>query len=236
MPQASRTSHLDGTDEEAMLALELDVTGIVRCDRVKAAGQVIMQDARIGGGLVFSGAHLDGKDKEALSAIGMAVAGDMLCNEDDEGDGAGERFRAAGGINMMNARIGGGLVFSGAHLDGKDGPALMAGGLTVTGQMSCYGVTAAGQVYMAGASIGGGLVFSGAHLDGKDKEALSAYRLTVAGSMLCNEDDKGDGTGKNFRADGGTSLAGASIGQLQDEKESWPKPEKSLPKPLELDG
>jgi hypothetical protein len=103
----------------------------------------------------------------------------MLCDEDDEDDGTGKNFCADGGISLAGASIGGQLVFSGAHLHGKDGPALSAEGLTVTGMMVC--------------------------------------------------DQK-------FRADGGISLAGASIGQLQDEKESWPKPEKSLPKPLELDG
>ena len=35
---------------------------------------------------------------------------------------------------------------------------------------------------------------------------------------------------------GGISLQDAKIGQLQDETESWPKPGKSLPTPLKLDG
>jgi hypothetical protein len=129
----------------------------------------------------------------------------MLCREG---------FQADGTIDLISASIGSQLDFSGAHLDGKDGRALTAQGLTVTESMFCReGFQAAGQIYLSGASIGGQLDFSGAHLDGKDGPALTARGLTVTESMLCYV---------GFQADGTVDLAGAKIGTLVDEKESWP--------------
>ena len=106
------------------------------------------------------------------------------------------------------------LLTSGAHLDGKDGPALTAQGLTVTADMYCRErFQAAGEIDLSRASIGAQLGFTGAHLDGKDGPALTARELTVTADMLCDE---------GFQAAGEINLAGAKIGALLDEKESWP--------------
>ena len=126
-----------------------------------------------------------------------------------------EGFQADGMIDLLGARIGSQLSFRGAHLDGKDGPALTAQRLTVATDLRCDGgFQADGGVDLNGASIGGQLVFSGAHLDGKGGAALTADELTVARAMYC------DG---GFQADGGINLSRASIGTLVDEKESWPQ-------------
>ena len=53
------------------------------------------------------------------------MTGAMLC---DQG------FRADGPVNLGFARIGTGLSFKGAHLNGKDGAALIGTRLTVTGE------------------------------------------------------------------------------------------------------
>ena len=63
-----------------------------------------------------------------MTAQGLTVKADILC---DEG------FEAFGTINLLSASIGGGLNLSGAHLDGKDGAALIAQGMTVTVDMFC---------------------------------------------------------------------------------------------------
>jgi hypothetical protein len=60
----------------------------------------------------------------------------------------------------------------------------------------------------------GQLIFSGAHLDGQGMPALHAQGLTVAKDMFCDE---------GFQADGTVNLAGAKIGSLGDEAESWPQ-------------
>ena len=65
-------------------------------------------------------------------------------------------------VSLNGASIGGEAHFGGAHLNGKDGPALSAGGLTVTGNMLCIeGFEADGMVSLFGASIGGELNFGG---------------------------------------------------------------------------
>ena len=109
-----------------------------------------------------------------------------------------------GAIRLDRAKINGDFDLSGAHLDGKDGPALNADVLIVTGSMLCLdGFGADGGISLSGASIGGQLAFRGAHLDGKDELALNADRLTVTADMIC-----GDG----FQANGEIRLPHASIG------------------------
>jgi len=70
----------------------------------------------------------------------------MYCNEG---------FRALGQVNLSSASIGGQLIFSGAHLDGKGEPALYAQGLTVAREMFFdEGFWADGMVNLTGAKIG----------------------------------------------------------------------------------
>jgi hypothetical protein len=116
----------------------------------------------------------------------------------------GDGFQADGEINLSGASIGGQLAFGGAHLNGKDGPALNAQGLTVTTDMFCGdGFQADGEIRLPRASIGGQFNLSGAHLNGKDGPALMADGLTVTRSMFCDQD---------FQADGAGNLSGASVG------------------------
>ncbi len=124
-----------------------------------------------------------------------------------------EGFHADGAIDLSGASIGGQLSFSGAHLHGKDGPALTAQGLTVTADMICSGgFQADGAVDLSSARIGSQLILSGAHLSGKDGPALNARELTVSGKMYCDQ---------GFQANGAIVLADAKIGTLVDQRESW---------------
>jgi hypothetical protein len=70
-------------------------------------------------------------------------------------------------VDLSGASIGGGLILDGAYLDGKDGPALTAQTLTVTGSMFCGGGFQAAEIYLTGASIGGQLDLNGAHPGGR---------------------------------------------------------------------
>jgi hypothetical protein len=132
-----------------------------------------------------------------------------------------EGFQASGEVRLAAVSIGSQLIFSGAHLDRKGGPALTAEWLSVTGNMYCNEeFLAHGEVNLSSASIGGQLIFSGAHLDGKGEPALYVQGLTVAREMFFDE---------GFRADGTVNLTGAKIGSLADEAGSWPEA-------LDLDG
>jgi hypothetical protein len=109
-----------------------------------------------------------------------------------------------GPSRLVRAKINGMFALRGAHLDGKDGPALNASGLTVATDMICDGgLQAEGTVSLTDASIGGGLSLRDAHLNGEGGAALDAARLTVAKDMLCDE---------GFQAEGEINLFGARIG------------------------
>jgi hypothetical protein len=107
-----------------------------------------------------------------------------------------------GMIRLSGTKIDGVFDLEGAHLDGKDGIALTANRLTVTGAMGCHELQAGGEIQLVSASIGE-LNFGGAHLDGKDGVAMNADGLTVTGTMFCNE---------GFQAEGQIRLVSASIG------------------------
>ena len=80
-----------------------------------------------------------------------------------------------GVIRLYRAKINGTFDLGGAHLDGKGGPALDAGGLTVGRDMFCNeGFQAGGNISLMDASIGGQLALRGGHLDGRGLPALTA--------------------------------------------------------------
>ncbi len=120
----------------------------------------------------------------------------------------------AGPILLDRTKINAIFALSGAHLNGKDGPALSAQDLTAA-DMFCDGkFQADGTVNLDSATVGGQLSFTGAHLNGKDGPALSARRLAVTEEMFCDE---------GFQAEGMVSLARAKVGDLVDDKGSWPQ-------------
>src|SRR5215471_8657646 len=199
-------------------------------------GAIRLLGAKINGSLNLRGTHLDGKDGPALDMGGLIVTGDIRCNKG---------FRADGLVDLRGASIGGGLILNGAQLDGKDGPALKASGVTVTTVIQCdEGFRAEGEICLINASVGHELAFSGAHLNGKDGAAIYADGLTVSRDMFCDEVVRADGgvslyganiggelnlsgahlNGKDGPALDGTglNLAGAKIGRLLDDEDSWP--------------
>ena len=92
-----------------------------------------------------------------------------------------------GGIYIHGATINGDFFLRGAHLDGKGGRALDAGGLIVTGDMRCdEGFRATGEIMLLGASVRGQLGFRAASLDSKHGCALIGDALTVAAGMFCD--------------------------------------------------
>jgi hypothetical protein len=109
-----------------------------------------------------------------------------------------------GSIGLSGAKIDGALFLSGAHLDGKGGPALIANGLTVTANMVCDGgFQADGGMSLIAANIGSQFNLRGAHLNSRSGPALTGARLTVILDMFCDGE---------FQADGEVNLIGASIG------------------------
>jgi hypothetical protein len=243
-------AHLFARGGPAMEADGLTVTGDVWCNSgFRAEGTVTMTGANIGGALIFTGAHLDGKGGPALIADRITVTGGISCDQGSAGPepGRGERFRAHGGISLRGANVGQ-LELSGAWLDGtprnvdrtlqKDAKAryaLDADQLSVTRAIYCNdGFYAKGLISLRGASARQ-LNFRDAQLDGVKqpdsdpdddrKFALDAQDLTVTSEMLWDGIPKEDGgrAVKPFHADNVVIVAGAKVGRLCDDKESWPK-------------
>jgi hypothetical protein len=160
------------------------------CGEITATGEVSLLGVSCGS-LSLAGARLDGGGGKAVEATRLVVAGDMGC--------AG--VTAKGGIVLSGASIDGALIFSNAHLDGKE--ALSAVSLIVTGHMSCVELTAKGAIRLGDASVDGSLLLTNAHLDGCGEKALSAPGLKVKGSLSCDQ---------GFRTDGPVNLGFADIG------------------------
>jgi hypothetical protein len=225
-------AELGGESGPALIANGLTVSGGMFCDGdFRCDSEISLVRASIGGVLNFGGAQLDGKGGPALNADGLTVTRNMFCSNGFKTDGevrlAGARIggelnfsgaELGGEIRLGRASIGDQLNFQGAHLNGKDGLALAAYRLTVSGDMLCdKGFVTDGTVRLVSTSIGGQLNFQGAQIaaqdaqvkgqdaqvKGQDGLAVDAYRLTVSGDMICNN---------GFRTDGVISLVGASIG------------------------
>ena len=179
-----------------------DVLAALLCGAVEVepgqVGEIYLDRAHITGKLKLRGATL--KHRMRLNACYVPDGIDL-----SEATAGTLELRGCrvGPIRLGRAKINGGFNLSGTHVDGKDGPALTAPGLTVTAGMFCdEGFQADGEVNLLGASIGGQLSLDGARLNGKNGHALIAQQLTVAAEAFCDR----------LQADGQVTLAGASIG------------------------
>ena len=158
----------------------------LRCARV--TGLIDLQNAEVRHALRLERCHVaDGADMTDVSGRTTMLIG---CH--------------VGPVGVPGADITGRLSFRGSRLAGAGGPALIADGLSVTGEMTCDGgFLADGEIRLPGASIGGRLTFRASRLIGHGGPALIANGLMVARDMICDE---------GFHADGEIRLPGASIG------------------------
>ena len=158
----------------------------LRCARI--TGTIDIQDAEVRHILRLERCHvLGGADLTDASGRTIMLVGCQV-----------------GPVSMLGAAIAGRLSFRGSHLAGSDGPALIADGLSVTGEMACDGgFRADGGLRLPGAAIGGRLTFRASWLAGRRGPALIANGLMIAGDMICDE---------GFHADGELRLPGARIG------------------------
>jgi len=128
----------DGIDlsEAATRSLQLDNCHL---------GPVRMIGVTISGSLSLRGSHIDGHGEPALQADMSTVSGAVLC------DGG---FRADGAVTLPGARVAAQVSFSGAHLSGTEGYALMADRLYTQDMFCDAGFTTDGLMSLAYATIG----------------------------------------------------------------------------------
>jgi hypothetical protein len=219
----------------------------------RAEGTVMMNGASIGGTLSFTGAHLDGKGGHALECDWITVPGGILCDQGSAGPEARFRAHGGIHIcsaNIGQFKLSGAWLEA-PRKGAQAGPALDADQLSVTGAMYCGdGFYAKGLVSLRGASVHQ-IDFRGARLEcvakpdygttattpstgpatstssGSTRRAeavLDAQDLTVTYEMLWAGYSKENGAWvKPFSADGVVILAGANIGRLRDDQDSWPE-------------
>lgn len=221
-------AHVDGSlsmtgatlicvDGPALVAGRLRVSGGLNlrngfCARGSGEqGVISLRAATIDGQFSMSGATVTSPDGSALSADRLTVSGGMFFNKGFTAEGAGEK----GVVRLIGASINGAANFSGAKLTSRDGSALHADRLKVTGplllneEFTAEGVGERGAVRLLGASIDGQVSMRGARLACAGGPALFADRLKVAASLYLDEGFTATGGGE----DGVVRLPAASIGE-----------------------
>lgn len=113
-------------------------------------------------------------------------------------------FKAADGVSIGGAAIGGDLDCSGGQFAAKEGDALSADGADVKGDVFLDdGFRATSEVRLLGARIGGVLSCVGGAFEAKEGHALSADGVDIKGSANLRD---------GFKAKGQVRLFGARIG------------------------
>ncbi len=170
-----------------------------------ACGEVRFLGANIGGGLNCSGSTFENKGGIALYADGIFTKESVfLCNG----------FAAHGEVRLLGANIGGNLECEGSTFENENGTALSADRLSTKGDVFlCSGFKAKGEVNLIGADIGSDLLCNGSTFENPNGDAFDGARLRVKGLFLWT----------GIRATGRVVLTDAKTGQLEDDKESWPK-------------
>ncbi len=133
--------------------------------------------------LTLAGSHLS-----ALDGDGLQVEGDVLLGDGFTATGDGNH----GVVRLLGAHIRGQLNFNGARLSNQAGPALVADGLHVDGDVFGGGFIATGAgelgaVRLPGARILGQLNLNGAELANQAGPALIADGLHVGGGLVLAE-------------------------------------------------
>lgn len=170
-------------------------SGVVLRNGFKAAGEVRLGGAQIGGDLDCSGGHFEVAEGDALSADSIEITGDVFLSEG---------FRTTGEVRLLGARIGGVLSCVGGQFEVAAGDALSVDNADIKGDVFLNnGFKATGKVRLLGANIGGNLECNDGRFEVKEGQALSADRANVEGSVFLR--------GK-FKASGTVRLLGTRIG------------------------
>ncbi|QYK53349.1 MAG: hypothetical protein KF824_00315 [Fimbriimonadaceae bacterium] len=175
--------------------------------RFRAEGTVHLLGAKIGGDWDCTGGSFDGNGEAAIVATNIDVRGDVLMRQYN-----GPRFKAAGTVNLMSAKVDCGWDCTGGSFDGNGEAAIVATNIDVRGGvfMGEYGGSqfeAVGTVNLMSAKIGDDWDCTGGSFDGKGEAAIMAPGFDIGGSLLMRENES-----PRFEAVGTVNLMGARIG------------------------
>ncbi|MBB2947229.1 hypothetical protein FB565_006997 [Actinoplanes lutulentus] len=152
-------------------------TGELHASNGFAASVVRLQGAQIDGSVVFDGAVLSHEGKWALLGYSMSVGRSLSFNNG---------FSAHGQINLIDARIGGSLSFTGSALHQPGGTALDLQSATIGFALFLGsslgdpgGFTAEGMIRLVSARIDGFACFWGGRINNPGGYAVAALGLKV---------------------------------------------------------
>lgn len=171
-------------------------------------GEVNLQGVKTEATLNVNGSRFYNDRKMSVDADGLITGGDVSM----------QGIRTSGELRLRNAEIGGDLAFSSAVLTGGDsGKAIRAAGLKAKGSVYFDKgfETIEGGISLSRARIGGKLDCNNVIFSSKNRKAFSAPGMEVQGPFVWQE----------FLAqpEGVVNLAGAKVGQLNDDVKSWPQ-------------
>jgi hypothetical protein len=193
-------------------ALGLDGARITRNvflnDPFSASGAVRLLGAYIGGQLTCSGGTFAKQKGAALSLDGAEVTGNVFLDD---------RFRASGAVRLPGARVGGQIVCRAGVFESTDDndKALVLDGAEINGELILdEKFSATGEVGLSGARISGGLNCRGGTFTNPKGCALQAEGVNVTGAFVW--------AGLASEPQGRLDLTRAHVGELCDDRASWP--------------
>jgi hypothetical protein len=160
------------------------ISGVLRLEQAKVAGQVCLHNAAIGS---------PPNNGEAVAAYGLAVEGGLDC----------VGLKTHGSLSVEVAAVTGSVALNGARISYPGQQALVADNASVGGKLDCHGMAVDGLVRMHNCHIAGSMVMSGARLNNPGGVALSAGGLTV---------DAGVFFAHKFTSQGELRMVGARLG------------------------
>jgi hypothetical protein len=172
-----------------------------------------LDSAHLTSELRVSGTRIHNPSGSALTAVGLKVGdgdvsdGAFMDGLDAEGTGS------LGAVRMSGAKISGDLSLHGARLVNHTGPALVADGINVQGDMMMTGDAAPGKRFRAtGAGDRGTVLLRGATISGQ----LSLRRATVtsrSAAVSAAPKEVGDGAGIGDPTEGGGAAGAPPAGK-----------------------
>jgi sRNA-binding regulator protein Hfq len=189
------------SDEKDMESKALDADGmevkgsVFLRDGFKAAGEVSMVGATIGGNLECDRGHFINQDGKAITADGLTVKGNVFFR-----DG----FTAEGEVRLMGAIIGGELDCSKGTFLNNRADAFKANKINVRLDVLMQkGFRAEGEVRFNGATIGGNLNCEGGQFINPNAKSFMCDGLQIQGAVFLRN---------KFRSEGEVRFNGATIG------------------------
>ena len=214
-----RGGSFENKEGHALCVDGVKVKGSVFLDRgFHAQGEVRLNGADIGGQLSCTGGNFENMGGYSLNADSIKVKGSVFLNKG---------FLAKGEVCLLGAEMGGQLNCRNGSFENKERDALNACGVKVKGDVFLNeGFHAQGEVALPGADIGGNLECTGGNFENKEGDALCAERMKVEGNFSWKTWE---------RPVGAIDLLHAKVGQLSDNRESWPEKGKLLIDGFEYD-